>query len=144
VSHRVAIVGSRDFGQIEGGEKLVRHYIHQLPLETIVISGGAKGPDSWAINTAQERGMRTLVFLADWNKHGKAAGPIRNQQIVDSCDWLVAFYDGKSRGTADSVRRCEIGHIPHAVITWNHRHGRFNIETDMDASNTYLLRIGDC
>lgn len=43
------------------------------------------------------------VFEADWNKHGKAAGPIRNKEMVSESDGLIAFWDGKSRGTKNAI-----------------------------------------
>lgn len=53
--------------------------------------------------------IRYEVFRADWDKHGKAAGPIRNQEMLDNgkADALVAFWDGKSPGTKDMIRRAK-------------------------------------
>lgn len=46
-----------------------------------------------------------MEFPADWNAHGKAAGPIRNQQMAQEADVLIAFWDGKSRGTKDMIEK---------------------------------------
>ena len=70
-----------------------------------MISGGAKGPDTWGIDTAKERGMETRVYYAYWETYGKAAGMIRNVTIVKQCDVLIAFWDGKIPGTLDVARK---------------------------------------
>lgn len=112
MTYRVAIVGSRKFPH----EKMVRHYVQRLPTDTVVISGGARGPDRWAVDEALKRGLKTVVLQPDWETHGKAAGPIRNAAIVENCDWLVAFWDGHSRGTLNTLRRASSGEVPHAVF----------------------------
>ena len=70
---------------------------------TAVISGGARGIDTIAFQTAASAGIRNLQFLPDRKKFpGKLilkSFQERNQQIVDSCDILLAVWDGKSRGT---------------------------------------------
>ncbi len=139
MTYRVAIVGSRGFPD----EKMVRRYIQRLPLDTVIISGGARGPDSWAVGEAQRRGMETVVFTPDWDAHGKAAGPIRNAQITDNCDWLVAFWDGKSRGTRNTIQRCLKGDIPHALIVWKPRQGVYELQTTVDPSVIRLQRLDE-
>lgn len=71
----------------------------------IIISGGAKGADTMAIEYAKEWDHPYTVYLADWKTHGKAAGPIRNQHMLETSqpDLVLAFPGGK--GTADMVRR---------------------------------------
>jgi hypothetical protein len=49
--------------------------------------------------------LKHMLFKADWDKHGKAAGPIRNQQMAQEADGLIAFWDGKSRGTKDMIQK---------------------------------------
>lgn len=99
---KVAIVGSRDYPDMEQ----VVDFVFQLPDGTEVVSGGARGVDSWAADTAKSTllDLEVRVFPADWNRHGKSAGYIRNQQIVDYADCVVAFWDGKSRGTAHTIK----------------------------------------
>lgn len=99
---RHAIVGSRHFWDLD----MVATYVGMLPLDTVIVSGGAAGVDVRATVAAVKRGMpKPIVFLPDWDRYGKRAGPLRNQQIVDECDILTAFWDGRSPGTADSIRR---------------------------------------
>lgn len=66
---------------------------------TEVVSGGCRGIDQLGEAWARERGIPVKVFPADWDRHGRAAGPIRNQQMAEYADALVAFWDGRSRGT---------------------------------------------
>ena len=105
---RVAIVGSRDYPSLQD----VSRFVMSLDPATIVVSGGARGVDRTAKSAATSRGLRTLVFLADWNIHGKRAGYIRNEQIIDHVDEVVAFWDGKSPGTADTIRKARAARKP--------------------------------
>lgn len=70
-----------------------------------VVSGMASGADSFAAEWALRFGFPLYEFPADWRAHGKAAGPIRNQRMIDEGkpDLVIAFPGG--RGTADMVRR---------------------------------------
>lgn len=96
---KVAIVGSRDYPNRDA----VREYVRNLPADAVVVSGGASGVDSVAEDEASRCGLQTVIYLADWNKHGRAAGPIRNRMIVQEADRVVAFWDGRSRGTKNTI-----------------------------------------
>lgn len=114
-AHRaVAVVGSRDVAP-EAAE-LVRDFIASLPADAVIVSGGAGGVDSLAAESAHARGLRVVVYPADWKKHGRRAGLIRNTQIVEDCTELVAFWNGVSRGTMDSVRKARERGIPVRVV----------------------------
>lgn len=95
----VAIVGSRDWEDHE----MVRAYVYSLDEDDTVVSGGARGVDQWAQIYAEERGLKTIIFPADWKQHGKRAGLLRNHDIVRECVRLVAFWDGESTGTQHSI-----------------------------------------
>jgi len=102
---KVAIVGSRTFLNRKSIEVVIQHLLKDDP-ELVIVSGGAHGADTIAEQLARQLCTHAPVVLpADWQKHGRAAGPKRNQQIVDYCDRLVCFWDGASRGSADAVRR---------------------------------------
>lgn len=70
---------------------------------TTIISGGAVGVDRWAADAAREHGLQLVEILPDWNAHGKAAGIIRNREIVRQAEAVVAFWDGKSKGTRSTI-----------------------------------------
>ena len=87
---------------------------------TKVISGGARGIDSIAFQTAASAGIRNLQCLPDRKKFpGKLflkAFQERNKQIVDSCDILLAIWDGKSRGTKNTLAYARRIHKPAFLI----------------------------
>lgn len=64
-----------------------------------IISGGASGVDGAGEVFASEMDINLKIFQADWNEHGKAAGPIRNKQMVEYADALLLIWDGTSRGS---------------------------------------------
>ncbi len=99
LAQRIAIVGSRAYPE----PSAVQRFVSELPAGTVVVSGGASGVDTWAEEAAYDRDLQTVVFPADWERHGRAAGPIRNAQVVDFADEVVAFWDGASRGTLNTV-----------------------------------------
>lgn len=101
---KVGIIGSRTFNDYP----LLCSVLSNLDIEiTEVISGGAKGADSLAKQYAQEQNIPIQEFLPDWKIYGRAAGPIRNKDIVKSSDLIIAFWDGKSRGTKSSIDFCD-------------------------------------
>lgn len=101
---RVAVVGSRTFNDYD----LLRRELDKMyPNISLIVSGGAKGADSLAEKYAKEEGISTLVFRPDWNQFGKRAGFIRNKDIVTNSDTVVAFWDGKSKGTANSIKHAQ-------------------------------------
>lgn len=100
-SVRIAIVGSRDFGD----EEAVRAFVRTLQAGSVVISGGAVGVDSWAADEARKMGLEVVEHLPDWKRFGRKAGPLRNTTIIEDADEVAAFWDGVSRGTADSIRK---------------------------------------
>jgi hypothetical protein len=101
---RVAIVGCRDapwWVLID-----VIDTVRALPPGSTVVSGDATGVDFYALHTASMCRLSKIEHVADWRQQGKRAGPLRNAKIVESCDRMIAFWDGQSRGTADSIRQC--------------------------------------
>lgn len=112
---RVAVVGSRDFPR----PNLVRNFIYTLTQGDTVISGGARGVDRLAETVALSRGMKVhiikpdLVGIPAFGEEGyKAAyaarAKERNQKVVDTSDQVVAFWDGFSPGTRDTIARARL------------------------------------
>lgn len=106
---RVVICGSRDWVD----EEPIRELIHSLKdfnssdILTIV-TGGAKGADNIAEKIAKEEGLNTMTFRAKWHTFGRAAGPIRNQEMLDTAEpeRVYAFKTKlKSVGTDDCLKR---------------------------------------
>jgi hypothetical protein len=79
----------------------------------VLIDGGARGIDRIAASIASRLGWEVETIRADWSRLGKAAGPLRNQRLVDSGpDVCVAFPTSLSRGTWDAVRRAHAASVP--------------------------------
>ena len=100
----LAVVGSRDFSNKE----LVLSYLKEMQsaLDNLsFVSGGAKGVDSWCKEFADTNSLICEEILPDWKTHGKAAGMIRNTEIIDKCDVCLAFWNGKSKGTLNSIQK---------------------------------------
>lgn len=95
----VAVVGSRDWPDPQP----IRDFIASLPEGTTVVSGGARGVDSIAAFNARARGLKVLEIKADWDRGGRGAGFARNAEIVAKADKVVAFWDGRSRGTEHTI-----------------------------------------
>lgn len=97
---RVAVIGSRGFAY----PYVVERFVYLLPKSWTIVSGGARGVDTWAYETAKHHTRHVEVYNADWKKFGKYAGFIRNNEIVKNSDVVVAFWDGSSKGTRHSVQ----------------------------------------
>ena len=87
--------------------------------DAVVVHGDAKGADTYAEVCAQLLGVPTEPHPADWDKYGRRAGPVRNQEMLDSgIDYWIAFHDNiaESKGTADMIERCKKAGIPGRLI----------------------------
>jgi hypothetical protein len=104
---KVLVCGGRDFADKEWLVAELDH-LHHASKITLLVNGGAPGADTLASNWAITRGIAVSVYRADWEKYGRAAGPIRNQEMLDSekPDAVLAFPGG--RGTADMVARAKL------------------------------------
>jgi predicted Rossmann fold nucleotide-binding protein DprA/Smf involved in DNA uptake len=99
---KVGIVGSRNYGNLSE----VRHYARLLVSRgDVIVSGGAFGVDAEAQRASEQMGVGAIVFAPDYEKHGRGAPLKRNEQIVAASDKVVAFWDGKSTGTLDTIRK---------------------------------------
>jgi len=99
---RIAIVGSRHFSEPDR----VSSYVKGLPPRASIITGSASGVDAAATKAARAKGIPVRVLPASFDEladAGKSAA--RNQRLIDSCDVLVAFWDGSSKGTRATVDR---------------------------------------
>ena len=102
---RILVCGGRDYSDAEWFDKCIMHLIqHVTPADILIIQGGARGADRLAKEWAERYGVEQIEFRADWDRHGKAAGYIRNKQMLDEGKphMVVAFPGG--RGTASMVQ----------------------------------------
>lgn len=103
---RVLVCGGRNYGETRSEREKVYRTLDAMPIQ-VVIEGGALGADYVARAWAKLNAVPVETFEADWKQYGKAAGPRRNQQMLEDGkpDVVVAFPGG--RGTADMVRRAK-------------------------------------
>jgi hypothetical protein len=117
---KVAIVGSRTFINYNlftnTMDKLSDSGLFEV---TEIISGGAKGVDTLAERYANEKGIPITVIKPDWELHGKSAGMIRNGEIIRQTEMVVAFWDGKSRGTRNTIGRAMQAQMTCFIINTN-------------------------
>lgn len=113
---RVLVCGSRDWTDKAAIEKELR----LLPAGSVVIHGDCRGADRIAGQIAQSLGLEVEAFPADWETHGKAAGPLRNRQMLAEGrpDTVLAFHEHleASRGTADMVKKARAARIQVKVV----------------------------
>lgn len=74
---------------------------------TEIVSGGALGVDKLGEKFAKKFSIPLKIFLADWKKYDKAAGPIRNREMANYSDALIAIWDGFSNGTANMIEEAK-------------------------------------
>lgn len=115
---KVAVVGSRS---IEFDKQQMRAYkllCDNIPANcTEIVSGGAVGIDRLAEIYARQNNIPTKIFLPDYDKYGKRAPIMRNNEIVAYSQYVIAFWDGESHGTAYTVATCIKEGVPVKIIS---------------------------
>lgn len=103
---KLIIAGSRN---MKLKYELIEHLLINFKINDIdeIISGGATGVDSSGENFAKIYDIPIKKFEANWNIHGKAAGPIRNKQMAEYANALLLIWDGQSKGST-SMKQCAI------------------------------------
>ena len=106
---KIAIIGSRSI--------MVSNISEYVSLYDEIVSGGAKGVDSCAAKYARDNNIKLTEFLPQYDRYGRAAPIIRNQQIVDYADKIIVFWDGTSKGTLSVIKYAEkVGKICEVII----------------------------
>jgi len=106
---KVIIAGSRT---IEDYDRVAEAMAASGYDPTEVVSGGARGVDELGEKWARRHDLPVTQMPADWEEHGKAAGPKRNARMADYADALVAVWDGRSPGTRDMLRKAHARDLP--------------------------------
>lgn len=96
---KIAVVGSRGITQVPLD-------VYIPPQCTEIVSGGAVGVDTYAAAYARAHGLGLKEFLPDYKRYGRSAPLKRNDEIVAYADMVLAFWDGRSRGTLYTVKKC--------------------------------------
>lgn len=115
---KVIVAGGRDFNNYSFVEKKLNELL--TPVENVtIISGGAKGVDALGERYATEHNLPIERYPADWDTHSKGAGLIRNAQMVEVGDKLIAFWNGESLGTKNVVETATKKGLDVTVINTN-------------------------
>lgn len=105
---KVIVCGGRDFTDYGGMERHLDFYLQNMDKKTLEIcEGECEGADSLAKEYAELKGYKVKEFPADWAKYGNAAGPIRNTEMAAYAELCIAFWDGKSKGTRDMLKKAK-------------------------------------
>jgi hypothetical protein len=109
---KVLVCGGRDFDDYTRLAVSLRLAARSHGEITEIIHGGARGADMLADRWAMDNRITCTIYHADWQKHGRKAGPLRNQRMLDDAkpDVVVAMPGG--RGTADMVARAKAAGVP--------------------------------
>lgn len=117
--YKVIIAGCRDFDDYELLKEKCDDFLQDEKKEdVIIISGHASGADALGERYAQERGFQLETYPADWKAHGRAAGSIRNARMASAANALIAFWDGKSRGTKNMIEIATKHNLKVAVVRY--------------------------
>lgn len=99
---KTIIAGSRTFNDYNLLKSKLDYY-RQNNTITQIVSGGAAGADTLGEKYSDENDIDLVIMRADWDTHGRAAGPIRNRKMAEYAEVLIAVWDGQSRGTKNMI-----------------------------------------
>lgn len=115
--NRVIVAGGRDFNDYELLKQKLDTYLSNLK-DVEIVSGGCQGADDLGERYAIENRIDLVMFPADWIKYGKAAGPIRNKEMAEYANYLIAFWNGKSKGTANMIKLAQDNNLKIKIIRY--------------------------
>lgn len=117
VEKRIVVAGCRDYTDYNEAKVFIEDCLKQFRSNDIfiLISGTCRGADQLGEQFAKENGWVVECYPADWKKYGRAAGPIRNKQMIDICDFAICFWDGKSRGAGSLIQYAQHINKPIAI-----------------------------
>jgi len=135
--NNLAIIGSRNFNNYTYAKKEILNIIknNKIPI-TKIISGGASGADKIAEIFASNFNIPIEVIVPNWDK-GKQAGVVRNTDIINKSDYVIAFWDGKSKGTLDSINKAKKLNKKLFIIKISPEHINEGVRLNND--NTYFF-----
>ena len=118
---RVIVAGGRRFNDYPLLERTLDRLIYRKCRrnEVEIVSGTAPGADTLGERWAHKRGYRVKQFPADWKEHGRAAGPLRNEQMGAYATHLIAFWDGHSSGTRHMIETAKIFNLKVKVLRYD-------------------------
>lgn len=140
---RVIIAGSRDFSDYGLLQQKCDDLLSakRQSREIVIVSGTARGADQLGERYARERGYKIQRFPADWDRDGKAAGPIRNAKMAANADALIAFWDGESRGTKNMIATAGRRGLDVRIIQTKNNNNRIAMDARTDQKWAEILQF---
>ena len=114
---KIVIAGCRNYNNYDEAKDYIDFCIREIKKNNtiVILSGGCRGADAIGERYAIENGYEIRKFVADWDKYGKAAGPIRNEQMAKDADYIICFWDYKSRGTKSMIENAKKYSKPYKI-----------------------------
>ena len=118
--YKIIIAGGRDFMDYNLLKEKVNKILQEKRVthKIFIISGCARGADTLGVRYASENAFDVDKYPADWDKYGKKAGYMRNVEMAENADALIAFWDGKSKGTKHMIDIATERNLPIRVIRY--------------------------
>lgn len=116
---RVIVAGGREFKDYQLLEKTLDDFLQDRKEPTRILCGMAHGADELGLLYAHWHNYELEKHPAKWDIHGKRAGFIRNEEMANNADALIAFWDGKSHGTKDMIKRAKKHGLDIRVIRYD-------------------------
>ena len=118
--YKIIIAGGRDFMDYnllkEKTNKILQE--KRVSHKIVIVSGCARGADTLGLRYASENAFDVEEYPADWDKYGKKAGYMRNVEMAENANALIAFWDGKSKGTKHMIDIATERNLPIRVIRY--------------------------
>ena len=108
---KVCVCGSRNFTDYEKAHFVIHSFFEKFvedwKINGEIVSGCARGADAMGEQFAADYGLKCHRYPADWENHGKKAGYLRNKEMAEFSDVIIAFWDGESKGTKHMIDICK-------------------------------------
>ena len=118
--YKIIIAGGRDFMDYNLLKEKVNKILQEKKVthKIVIISGCARGADTLGLRYASENAFDVEKYPAEWDKYGKKAGYMRNVEMAENADALIAFWDGKSKGTKHMIDIATERNLPIRIIIY--------------------------
>ncbi len=119
---RIVIAGCRNYENYTEAKECIDTVIKRIRQEytLVFVSGGCKGADKLGERYAKENEYKVELYHAEWEKYGKSAGPKRNKLMAQIGDYIICFWDGKSKGTKSMINFAKQFNKPLRIKYINH------------------------
>ena len=116
--YRLVVAGCRNYTDYLRVSREIKKYIEELGsgYSIIIVSGCSNGTDALGERFADNHKLKVEKYPAEWNKYGRAAGPLRNAQMAKVADGIIVFWDGASKGTKNMIESAKKENKPCTII----------------------------